>query len=43
MGLVSAEARTKLYKAMNARGWKTKEPGIESIVRENRAYPPTSA
>lgn len=39
MGLVSAEARTKLYKAMNARGWKTKEPGIESIVREKPSLP----
>jgi Zn-dependent peptidase ImmA (M78 family) len=39
MGLVSAESRTKFYKAMNARGWKTNEPGIESIAREKPGLP----
>lgn len=36
---MSAETRTKCYKFMNARGWKTNEPGIEFLVREKPALP----
>ena len=39
MGLANTEARTKFYKAMNARGWKTNEPGIEFIMRETPGLP----
>ena len=34
MHLVTPESRTKFYKMMNARGWKTNEPDIEFIVSE---------
>lgn len=34
LGLVSPAARTRFYKAMNARGWKTKEPASEFIPAE---------
>jgi Zn-dependent peptidase ImmA (M78 family)/transcriptional regulator with XRE-family HTH domain len=39
MGLVTADARTKFYKMMNARGWKTNEPDIEYIVVEKPSLP----
>lgn len=39
MDLVSGETRTKVYKAMNARGWKTNEPGIEFLAREKPSLP----
>lgn len=39
MGLVSAGARTKFYKSLNARGWKTHEPGIEFLAREKPSLP----
>lgn len=37
MHLVTPESRTKFYKMMNARGWKTNEPDIEFIVSEKPA------
>jgi Zn-dependent peptidase ImmA (M78 family)/DNA-binding XRE family transcriptional regulator len=39
MGLVTTDARTKFYKMMNARGWKTNEPDIEFLVAEKPALP----
>jgi Zn-dependent peptidase ImmA (M78 family) len=39
LGLVTSEARTKFYKMMNARGWKTNEPDIEYIAVEKPALP----
>lgn len=33
-GFVTPADRTKFYKAMNARGWRTKEPESESLTRE---------
>lgn len=39
MNLVTPEARTKFYKMMNARGWKTNEPGAEFIVNEKPSLP----
>jgi Zn-dependent peptidase ImmA (M78 family) len=39
MKLVTPEARTKFYKMMNARGWKTNEPGAEFVAREKPALP----
>ena len=35
----SPESRTKFYKMMNARGWKTNEPGIEAIALERPGLP----
>jgi Zn-dependent peptidase ImmA (M78 family) len=39
MKLITPEARTKFYKMMNARGWKTKEPGVEFLVAEKPSLP----
>ncbi|OIN80243.1 XRE family transcriptional regulator [Mycobacterium malmoense] len=39
MGLVTPDARTKFYKMMNARGWKTNEPDVEFIPVEKPALP----
>lgn len=34
LGLVSASERTAFYRAMNARGWKTAEPGSDHLAPE---------
>lgn len=34
LGLVSPTARTSFYKSLNARGWKTREPGTDSLAAE---------
>ena len=39
LGLVTASARTSFYKAMNARGWKTQEPGGATLAVERPAVP----
>jgi Zn-dependent peptidase ImmA (M78 family)/DNA-binding XRE family transcriptional regulator len=39
MKLITPESRTKFYKMMNARGWKTNEPDVEFIVREKPSMP----
>ena len=39
MKLVTPDTRTKFYKMMNARGWKTKEPGIEFLAKEKPSLP----
>jgi Zn-dependent peptidase ImmA (M78 family)/transcriptional regulator with XRE-family HTH domain len=37
--LLNSESRTKFYKMMNARGWKTSEPDVEFITSEKPALP----
>jgi Zn-dependent peptidase ImmA (M78 family)/DNA-binding XRE family transcriptional regulator len=39
MGLVSPDSRTKFYKMMNARGWRTKEPAMDDIAVERPSLP----
>lgn len=39
LGLVGQARRTSFYKALNARGWKTNEPGSEYLARETPALP----
>ncbi|AWG57923.1 helix-turn-helix domain-containing protein [Mycobacteroides abscessus] len=39
MKLVTPESRTKFYKMMNARGWKTNEPGGEFLADEKPSMP----
>lgn len=39
MKLVTPESRTKFYKMMNARGWKTNEPGTEFLANEKPSLP----
>lgn len=36
---VTAEERTRFYKMMNARGWKTNEPGSEFLPSERPEFP----
>lgn len=37
--MVTPEARTRFYKMMNAKGWKTNEPGSEFIPNERPEFP----
>lgn len=39
LGLATPAERTAFYKAMNARGWKTKEPGSETVPLERPQLP----
>lgn len=37
MGLVNASARTAFYRSLNARGWKSREPGSDTVPTERPA------